>query len=553
MPGSARVLHERERSHLAIRHNNRLASWVAIAGALVCLGACDPVYPALAGASDASDSDSDAGHLPPNGGTIYGDDNTCGSTCPAPAHADPTCAEGTCGYACSGDFLDCNGKPSDGCEISVKSDPAHCGSCANGCGMINNGTPICVDFLCRASCDPGWGSCQNNPAQCETHTDSDPYHCGDCTTQCTGNINAAPHCEGGQCTFHCSSGFADCNQNDVDGCEVDTNNDPHHCGTCGLDCKELGCSQGTCTCASSTQTANVAPLDLFIMMDQSGSMDLKTGTGVTKWAAIAAAIKAFVNDANSVGIAVGIQYFPLATCSSAEYATPEVPIADLPANATNIMASIAKHGPNGSTPTAAALDGAISYAQTYGKSHAGHTIAVVLATDGVPTGCAPLDTIPAVAKIAAAGVTSAANIRTFVIGVGTETASLNAIAVGGATKAAIIVDVAGNVEQQFAAALKAIQGQALACSYAIPLPSDGKTLDLTKVNVQITLGAGKPQMLNYVPTDKDCSSTTGGWHFDDPVTPSKILLCATSCALPLSVSTAKVEILLGCARTSAVP
>ena len=51
----------------------------------------------------------------------------------------------------------------------------------------------------------------------------------------------------------------------------------------------------------------------------------------------------------------------------------------------------------------------------------------------------------------------------------------------------------------------------------------------------------------------DCSATSGGWHFDNPSAPTKILLCATSCAVPLSASTAKVEILLGCARATANP
>ena len=48
-------------------------------------------------------------------------------------------------------------------------------------------------------------------------------------------------------------------------------------------------------------------------------------------------------------------------------------------------------------------------------------------------------------------------------------------------------------------------------------------------------------------------AVTGGWYFDDPVNPSKILLCATTCALPLSAATAKVEILLGCAQTTGNP
>ncbi len=524
-----------------------------MAWAVVCACACEPTYPSATNAADGSNGDADASLLPPNGGTIFGDDGTCGISCPALANADATCAQGVCGYACTSAFLDCNGKAADGCEISIKSDAAHCGSCADDCGYVTNGTAVCANFLCSASCDSGWSSCQNNPAQCETHSDIDPYHCGDCTTQCTGSVNAAPYCQGGQCTFHCSPGFADCNGTSDDGCEIDTNNDPLNCGFCHLDCKGLSCSLGTCTCASSTQTASLAPLDLYIMMDQSGSMDLATGTGVSKWVAISSAIQGFLTDVKSIGIGVGIQYFPLTTCSSAEYAKPEVAIADLPANATNIMASIAKHGPNGSTPTAAALGGAISYAQAFAATKPGHVIAVVLATDGVPTGCAPLDTVAAVAQIAAAGLTSPAAVHTFVIGVGTETASLNAIAVAGGTKSALIVDVTGNVEQQFAAALKTIQGAALACSYAIPVAPAGQTLDLNKVNVQITLSGGTPQLLNYVATDADCSATSGGWHFDNPSAPTKILLCATSCAVPLSASTAKVEILLGCARATANP
>jgi hypothetical protein len=531
------------------------ALWAICVCAGVVMIACEPVYPVAEPAADASDSDADAGHLQANGGTIYGDDNTCGSSCTTPAHADSSCSAGVCGYQCKGDFLDCNGKPTDGCEVSVKSDAAHCGSCAGACGLVSNGAPLCVDFVCRASCDMGWGSCMNNPAQCETNTANDPYHCGNCTTQCTGSVNAEPHCQGGQCTFHCTKGFDDCNQDSSDGCEIDTNNDPKHCGTCGLDCKGLGCSQGTCTCASSTQTAALAPLDLYFMMDQSGSMDLQTGTGATKWAAVTQAIKGFLADPSSNGIGVGMQYFPSPTssCTAADYATPEVSIVVLPAAATTITASLAKHGPNGGTPTAAALDGAIQYALAFGKTKPGHTVAVVLATDGMPTGCAPFDTVAAVAKIASAGVGSAANIRSFVIGVGTETASLNEIAVAGGTQSAVIVDVAGNVEEQFAKALKAIQGEALACSYAIPVPPLGQTVDLTKVNVQITLSGGKPQLLNYVDSANGCKSTTGGWHFDDPANPSKILLCPTSCALPLNVSTAKVEILLGCARTTGTP
>jgi hypothetical protein len=63
-------------------------------------------------------------------------------------------------------------------------------------------------------------------------------------------------------------------------------------------------------CVTFTQMAQKSPLDLYIMMDSSGSMDDTTSTGQTKWAAIQGALTSFVDDAGSAGLGVGIQYFP---------------------------------------------------------------------------------------------------------------------------------------------------------------------------------------------------------------------------------------------------
>src|SRR6185295_2865580 len=57
----------------------------------------------------------------------------CGKSC-APAHADATCAAGTCGITgCQGTFADCNGVVADGCEVDTASDPGHCGGCDVAC------------------------------------------------------------------------------------------------------------------------------------------------------------------------------------------------------------------------------------------------------------------------------------------------------------------------------------------------------------------------------------------------------------------------------------
>jgi hypothetical protein len=82
-------------------------------------------------------------------------------------------------------------------------------------------------------------------------------------------------------------------------------------------------STGTFTgCAATTLTATLAPLDLFFMIDSSGSMDDLVAAGQSKWSAVVAAMTAFVNDTASAGLGVGLQYFPLpasgvpATCTT---------------------------------------------------------------------------------------------------------------------------------------------------------------------------------------------------------------------------------------------
>jgi hypothetical protein len=67
-------------------------------------------------------------------------------------------------------------------------------------------------------------------------------------------------------------------------------------------------------CATQSAMAERLPLDLYVMMDSSGSMLDPTldpsMPGATKWDAVKAAMTAFFNDSQSAGIGIGIQYFP---------------------------------------------------------------------------------------------------------------------------------------------------------------------------------------------------------------------------------------------------
>src|SRR5262249_8044904 len=65
---------------------------------------------------------------------------------------------------------------------------------------------------------------------------NDPYNCGMCDHVCPTPPHAKPTCQNGKCGYECDFGFEDCNHNYVDGCEIDTLNNPENCGGCNNDC-----------------------------------------------------------------------------------------------------------------------------------------------------------------------------------------------------------------------------------------------------------------------------------------------------------------------------
>jgi hypothetical protein len=399
-------------------------------------------------------------------------------------------------------------------------------------------------------------------------------------------------------------------------------------------------------CASTTELAKELPLDLYLMLDTSGSMDDLVAAQKSKWNAVVSALTGFVNDPASAGIGVGLQYFPLTqaglptsctassqcgtagpcffkacavtgaavypcdtsadcpgnatcgtigqcqydhdvvcspinescgmdsnnfplgtcqafttstciggdSCAPADYAMPAVPIALLPGAASAVTASLAAHMPNGNTPTAAALQGAIDQAKSFATANPAHSVVAVLATDGIPDECNP-DDIPSIANLAAVALAGSPSVKTFTIGVFTPsdapsgTAAVNQIASSGGTKQAFVIDTSSqDVETQFAMALSAIRGASLPCQYEVPVP-EGGIPNYGQVNVEYTSSAGVSSGLPYVETAAKCGAG-GGWYYDtDPAqggTPSAILVCPTTCSTLQGDTTGRVDVVVGC-------
>jgi hypothetical protein len=425
-------------------------------------------------------------------------------------------------------------------------------------------------------------------------------------------------------------------------------------------------------CSSNSVSAEPVPLDLYVTVDISKSLNLTTSAGPTKWDAVKTALNTFFADPKSMGLGAGLGFFPLiqpslattatctadtpcstygpcdrrktcvtpnktttvvvplcvdntsctmgqncdliqsctdgsycaadgtATCPStcmayagychgrdicdvSAYATPVVPIAALSGSATGqamtLSTSLGAHTPDGYTPTGPALKGAIQYAQQYATAHAGHKVAIVLVTDGLPLGftdyfdpntgiihygfprteCSPND-IPGIAALAAAAASPAAGnpaIPTFVIGVysSAEGASigtmLNQIATGGGTAPAVLIDTSNqDVATVLQTKLADIRTKAIACDYQIP--TTGVSFD--KVNVTFTTGGSDVPVGHAGAADGNMGAgcdSRGGWYYDtdyknDAGTPSKITVCPATCQMFQADLSGKVNIVLGC-------
>lgn len=345
-----------------------------------------------------------------------------------------------------------------------------------------------------------------------------------------------------------------------------------------------GGSGGALACAAETFPGELVPLDLYVMLDKSSSMQ-----DAGKWGAVDTALSTFVSSPDSAGIGVGLQFFPVQpssavpgacnganandpacglygpclpgfnvcggsfspndSCDPGDYDAPEIPIGVLPGaqNAVEnaLVAAITAADPDGSsTPSQPAMQGAATYATSWAAAHPSHLTYIVFASDGEPTNCTS-NSVAGTAAAAQAAAAATPSVKTFVIGVGTELGSLNQIAQAGGTGQAYLVDTGSNVTEQFIAALNAIRANGQ-CLLQIPVPAEG-TPDFDHVNVRL-VDPGDPSVfetVKYVSAPAYCDPVEGGWYYDVPSDPHLIMLCPATCD-EVKTGAWDIQVLLGC-------
>ncbi len=199
----------------------------------------------------------------------------CENPCTAPDGAAPPpnshygCVDGLCEkLRCTGDqhtvWADCNNdleEPnSDGCEVNIgpsAQDPENCGGCAVKCSPGQ----LCreVDGIAQCICKPNETLCGTEDFPICGDLANSPEHCGACGYRCPGYVEpgASPEeakhqvvsCKKGMCAYDCMAGWADCNDNPLDGCETNLMAHGANCGACGKRCNTAAgqpCVGGVC-------------------------------------------------------------------------------------------------------------------------------------------------------------------------------------------------------------------------------------------------------------------------------------------------------------------
>ena len=330
------------------------------------------------------------------------------------------------------------------------------------------------------------------------------------------------------------------------------------------------------------------PSVFYLMLDSSGSMvsDPFTLEGLveavldlfglgqrppqpTKWDYTLDGLNTFLNDPASAGLELGLGYFPdgaqppSGQCDGSGYDVPSVPLGVLPEHAPLLGASLMARQPVGNTPLEGALRGLTNYCLQYNAAHPEASCVAVLITDGAADEC---DARSAAELAAIAAGARAGGVITYAAGMqGADFGVLDAIGEAGGgdcdpEQPGFACDLTAN-RQALVAALDSIrdrtrtqlrverhtevQRQVLPCEWQLPAAPSGATLDPERVNVRLSLGSRAEDGLPKVVAASSCGDG-GGWYYDDPAAPARILACPASCDALRAEPDARVELLLGC-------
>ena len=339
-----------------------------------------------------------------------------------------------------------------------------------------------------------------------------------------------------------------------------------------------GGGAGAEMCAGSEYEQKTASaLDIYFVFDRTGSMgedcDYVPGDEPPVDSKACYATYAFsdylINVASTVDTRLALQFMSQPDdCDGSPYETPLVPLTKLPVpNDHAMIQAISNETFEGGLGTH--IEGALRGIAAFTTAHreAGREMIGVLMTDGDPEGCEEGGS--ALRRIISDHL-DATGIRTFIIGMEGATDD-NLEALGNAGGAEPHDNYCGSVDAPchywnvgngssaaLEDALKAIVEQAapIPCEFKVSgfTPPAGQTLDFGKVNVTLSDAQGKPTTIGQVEDKAACPDDVPAWYYDNPASPSAIVLCTNACSLVTDAATgSRVSVRVGCEDTVVLP
>jgi hypothetical protein len=256
-------------------------------------------------------------------------------------------------------------------------------------------------------------------------------------------------------------------------------------------------------------------------------------------------------------------------CNGTPYGTPLIGMTQLPVQANHqLVQAISSENFAGGIGTH--IEGALRGLSSFTINHhntvakpAGRTTIGVLMTDGDPNGCD--ENIGNLTQLVQDHAVASNNeVKLFFIGeTGATLANLERYAApGGANPHTDFCgngpnpchywDVGDGNAAAFQSAMASIVGQStvyhpLPCTYLVPPPPAGQTLDPAKVNLSFSTTGADPVRVFKVDSAQACDPAQGGWYYDNATQPTQVLLCQKSCTDIEGKPGVTVNVEFGCA------
>ncbi len=196
-----------------------------------------------------ADSDADSGV-----GGDCSDDTDCviapGSCLETQGH----CELGVCEHGAADPGVDCD--DGDPCtEADACDGEGVCLGVELQCTAPNAQGGQCVDGTCSGvECSTGWADCNADMSDgCELELGTEA-NCGGCGDVCSAGANASASCSAGACQYQCQSPWDNCDGDWANGCEIPVGV-PHQCDAGGLN-PAGGCWTAYCGNSGSASATN---------------------------------------------------------------------------------------------------------------------------------------------------------------------------------------------------------------------------------------------------------------------------------------------------------